>query len=129
MSLESTTPLAVYALLVLGIVAGMLGISYLLGERRRHSRNEQPYESGITPTGTAHLHFPVQFYLVAMLFVIFDVEAVYLYAWAVAAPEAGWLGFGEMAIFIGILLVALTYLWRVGALDWGPEYRRQSRRK
>lgn len=128
---ESTWPLLVYAFAVALLVTGMLGASALLGQRHRQPGTNEPYESGVALTGTAHLRLPVQFYLMAMFFVIFDLEAVFIFAWAVAVPEAGWLGFAEMAVFIGILLIALAYLWRIGALDWGgrrraaPEDRRK----
>jgi NADH-quinone oxidoreductase subunit A len=111
--------LGVYFLAVLVIVGGMIGISALLGERHREKATDEPYESGIAVTGSAQIRVPVQFYLMAMLFVIFDLEAVFIFAWAVAVPEVGWLGFGEMLVFIGVLFVALIYLWRVGALEWG----------
>ena len=119
----SLEALGLYFIAVLILVAGMVGISALLGERHRERTTEQPYESGIPATGSAHLRVPVQFYLMAMLFVIFDMESVFLFAWAVALPEAGWLGFGEMLVFIGILFIALIYLWKVGALEWGSPYQ------
>ena len=129
---ENLWPLALYFAAVLIVVAGMLGLSYVLGERhdRKPARRlevgtNRPYESGINPTGSAQVHLSVQYYLVAMLFVIFDLEAVFLYAWAVAVPETGWMGFAEMSLFVGVLLVALVYLWRVGALDWGMPDRRR----
>jgi NADH-quinone oxidoreductase subunit A len=125
MSNDPFWPLLLYFALVLGVVAAMLLLPALLGERhwRKPGRGgergtNQPYESGITPTGNAKLRVPLQYYRVAMLFVIFDLEAVYLYGWAVAAREAGWRGFVVAGIFIALLLVALVYLWRVGALDW-----------
>lgn len=116
-------PLGAYFLLVVFLVAGMLLLSHLLGERHRDLATDVPYESGIVPTGTAETRFSAKFYLVAMFFVIFDLEAVFIFAWAVAARELGWLGYGEVALFIGILLAALVYLARLGALDWGsPEW-------
>ena len=131
MSHDPFWPLLVYLALVLMVVAAMLLLPGLLGERhwrkplRRGERGTgQAYESGIAPTGNAQLRVPLQYYLVAMLFVIFDLEAVYLYGWAVAARDAGWPGFVAAGIFIALLLVALVYLWRVGALDW----RRQRER-
>lgn len=121
---EQLWPFAVYGLAVLAIAAGMIGISAVLGERHREQATDEPYESGIAVTGSAQIRLPVQFYLIAMLFVIFDLEAVYLFAWAVAVPETGWLGFGEMLVFIAVLFIALAYLWRVGALDWGTSLQR-----
>ena len=113
------------------VVAAMLGVPAVLGERHWNKRERQsesgtgiPYESGIRPTGSAQLRLPVQYYLLAMFFVIFDVEAVFLYAWALTVRETGWIGFTEAALFIAILLAALIYLWRVGALDWSAQYQR-----
>lgn len=110
-------PLGVYFALVLLLAAFMIGGSYVLGSRRRHS-GAVPYEGGIESEGSARLRLSAKFYLIAMFFVIFDLEAVFLYSWAVAARESGWAGFWEVAVFIGILVAALVYLWRVGALDW-----------
>lgn len=122
-----------YAAGVLIVIAVMLGLPALLGERhwrklerRREIATGVPYESGVRPTGNAQIRFPIQYYLVAMFFVIFDLEAVFLYAWAVVVKEAGWLGFIEATIFVAILLAALAYLWRIGALDWSARYQRPS---
>lgn len=120
-------PLLVYSAAVLVVAAGMLGISYVLGERHHQKETAEPYESGIPPTGSARLRFDVKFYLIAMFFVIFDLEAAFLFAWAIAWREVGWLGYVEVAVFVAILFVALIYLWRVGALDWGPARRRSTR--
>lgn len=117
-------PLALYTGLVLVVAAGMIGLSYLLGEHHRERATGEPFESGIETTGSARIRFPVKFYLVAMFFVIFDLESVFIYAWAVALRKVGWAGFGVAAMFIGALVAALVYLWRVGALDWGPSGRR-----
>lgn len=116
----STWPFGIYFILTLFLIIGMLFLSYLLGERRDYPQTQFPYESGILSEGSARAPFSVKFYLVAMLFVIFDLEAVFIYVWAVAARELGWRGYGEITLFIGILLLALIYLWRVGALDWAP---------
>jgi NADH-quinone oxidoreductase subunit A len=113
-------PLLLYAALVLVVAAAMLLISHLLGERRDRGATAEPYESGILPTGSARLRFGVKFYLVALFFVIFDLEAAFLLAWAIAFRELGWAGYVEALVFIAVLLVALVYLWRAGALDWGP---------
>ena len=114
-------PFAVYAAVVLFIVAAMLGLSYVLGERHRQTATGDPYESGIRTTGSARLRLSAKFYLIAMFFVIFDLEAVFVVAWAVGVLELGWAGYVEIVIFIGVLLAALVYLWRLGALDWGPQ--------
>ena len=111
-------PLAVYFVSVLLLVAAMLTLSYLLGERHREKQTDEPYESGIIATGTARVRFDVKFYLIAMFFVIFDLEAVFVYAWAVSIRETGWAGYLEMLVFIGVLASALIYLWRLGALEW-----------
>jgi NADH-quinone oxidoreductase subunit A len=117
-------PLLLYFAVVLVLVAGMLGLSYVLGERHREKATGKPYESGIPPTGSARLRFDVKFYLIAMFFVVFDLEAAFLFAWAIAFRDLGWLGYAEVVVFVGVLLVALIYLWRVGALDWSPSRRR-----
>ena len=113
-------PLALYALLVVALAAAMLVLSHLLGERHREHATDDPYESGMLPTGDTRGKLTIQFYVVAMLFVIFDIEVVFLLTWAVAARELGFAGFSAAAIFIAILLVALYYEHREGALDWGP---------
>ncbi|HEY3378220.1 MAG TPA: NADH-quinone oxidoreductase subunit A, partial [Armatimonadota bacterium] len=113
-------PLAVYFILVVVLAAGMLVVAYLLGERHRERATDDVYESGMVPTGTARLRFPADFYLIAMFFVIFDLESVFIFAWAVSLRELGWAGYGEIVLFIGVLVAALIYLWRVGALNWGP---------
>jgi NADH-quinone oxidoreductase subunit A len=115
--------LSVYVVAVLVIVGGMLLTSYLAGQRHSERATNEPYESGIVSTGSAELRFSARFYLVAMLFVIFDLEAAILFAWAVAVPETGWPAFIAVTIFVGILLAALFYEWREGALDLGPKPR------
>lgn len=112
-------PLGAYFLIVVLLVAGMLLLSHLLGERHQARATGIPYESGIVPAGSARARFSAKFYLIAMFFVIFDLEVIFLFAWAIGARELGWLGFGEAALFIGVLFAALVYLWRLGALDWG----------
>ena len=112
-------PLGVYVALVLGLVGAMLGLSYLLGQRHHDRSTDSPYESGILSEGSARVRLSAKFYLVAMFFVIFDLEAIFIFAWAVAVRETGWVGYGVAATFILVLLAALGYLWRVGALEWG----------
>jgi NADH-quinone oxidoreductase subunit A len=113
-------PLAVYLAAVVVLVAGMIGLSYILGEHHKDRATGEPYESGIVSTGSARVRLSAKFFLVAMFFVVFDLEAVFIFAWAVAARELGWIGYAEVIVFIAILLVALIYLAREGALDWGP---------
>lgn len=103
----------------------MLGISALLGEKHMDRETGEAYESGIRPTGSARLRLNAQFYLVAMFFVIFDLETAIIVAWAVGVRELGWVGYIEIVIFIGVLLAALVYLWRLGALDWGTSKSRK----
>lgn len=117
-------PLALYFLLILLVVGLMLGLSYVLGERRREQKTGEPYESGILSTGTGRVRLTARFYLIAMFFVIFDLEVVFLIAWALAAREVGWTGYIEVVVFSVILLAALFYLYRVGALEWGPKTSR-----
>ncbi len=112
-------PLGVYFLAVILIVIFMIVLSSLLGERHRDKQTDEPYESGIVSTGTARVRFDIKFYLIAMFFVIFDLEAVFIFAWAVSIRENGWQGYGEMLVFIGVLTATLIYLWRIGALEWG----------
>ena len=117
-------PLAVYFAAVAVVVIGMLGLSYLLGQRHHDRATGEPYESGIVSTGSARMRFDAKFYLNAMFFVVFDLETVFVVAWAVALHSAGWAGYLVMSIFIGVILAALIYLWRSGALDWSPIGRR-----
>jgi NADH-quinone oxidoreductase subunit A len=123
---EPLWPLAVYLAAVVVLVAGMLGLSFLLGQRHAERATGQPYESGVLPTGSAHVRFSAQFYLVAMLFVIFDLEAVFLVAWAVAFRQVGWVGYVGAVAFVGVLGVGLAYEWRMGALDWGTSRLRRA---
>jgi NADH-quinone oxidoreductase subunit A len=111
-------PLVVYAVIVGMLVVVMLGLSYVLGQRHQDRATGSPYESGILSEGSARVRFPAKFYLVAMFFVIFDLEAVFIFAWAIAVRETGWTGYAEVSLFIMVLLATLAYLWRVGALDW-----------
>lgn len=120
---------AIFLLGVVGLIAFMLGVSSLLGSKAVGRSKNDPFESGIVPTGGARLRLSAKFYLVAMLFVIFDVEALFLFAWSVSIRESGWAGFVEASIFIAILLAGLVYLWRIGALDWAPASRRERQAK
>ncbi|MGW8300992.1 MAG: NADH-quinone oxidoreductase subunit A [Desulfobacterales bacterium] len=126
-SLVTNWQLIVYGAGVLAVVVGMLLVSALLGQRHNERTTDDPYESGIIPTGSARIRFGVKFYLMAVFFVIFDLEAVFIFAWAVAARRLGWVAYAEILIFVGFLLLVLVYLWRVGALDWGTaKHRREA---
>ena len=120
-----TWPLAVYFGLVVFLAVAVLGVSYLLGQRHSEPATGEPYEGGIVPEGSAHARFSIRYALIAMFFVIFDLEAVFLFAWAVAVRELGWQGYFEVLLFAAVLLAALVYLSRIGALDWAGEPRRR----
>jgi NADH-quinone oxidoreductase subunit A len=117
-----------YAAAVGVIVLLMLGLSWVLGGRNTGRAKNEPFESGVVSVGSGQLRISAKFYLVAMFFVIFDLEAVFLYAWAVVVRQAGWAGFVEAAIFIVVLLIGLLYIWRLGGLIWAPKPRLQRRR-
>lgn len=116
--------LGVYFLLLVFIIGVILLVSWLLGPRHHEPATGAPYEGGILSEGSAHVRLSAKFYLIAMFFVVFDLEAVFIYSWAVAATELGWAGYCEIAIFMGVLVVALAYLWKLGALDWNPRRAR-----
>jgi NADH-quinone oxidoreductase subunit A len=111
-------PLAVFFILTLLFVMFILALSFILGQRHRSRASDEIYECGLVSTGTARVRFAAKFYLMAMFFVIFDLESVFILVWSVGVRELGWIGYIEISIFIGILLAALFYLWRVGALEW-----------
>ena len=116
-------PLAAYFALVVFLVSATLIVSYLLGQRHSEPATGEPYEGGIVSEGSARVRLSVRYYMVAMFFVVFDLEVVFLFAWAGAARELGWAGYGEVLVFVGVLVAALIYLWKVGALDWAREPR------
>lgn len=111
---------ALFFIVAIGLCGLMLLGAFFLGGRARARSKNTPFESGIDSVGSARLRLSAKFYLVAMFFVIFDVEALFLYAWSVSIRESGWVGFVEAFIFIMVLLAGLVYLVRVGALDWIP---------
>ncbi len=116
---------AFYIVAAFGLCALMLGLSALLGGRSGARARNEPFESGVVSASPEKLRLSAKFYLVAVFFVIFDVEALFLYSWAISVREAGWTGFVEAAVFIFILVASLIYLARIGALDWAPAYRRR----
>jgi len=121
-------PLVIYFLLTVALAAGMIFVSWLLGERHIERATNEPYESGITSSGSARLHFSVKYYLVAMFFVIFDVESIYIFGWAISIEEAGWKGYLAIVIFVAVIVAALIYLWQSGGLDWSAASLRKNKR-
>jgi NADH-quinone oxidoreductase subunit A len=113
--------LLIYAILVATIPIGTIILSRILGQRHQNPSKAEPYESGIPVTDSARLRFPSGFYLVAMFFVIFDLEVVFIFSWAIAFRDVGWAGYFTVLVFVLILAVVLVYEWRTGALDFGPQ--------
>jgi NADH-quinone oxidoreductase subunit A len=123
---ETTTslwPFVIYFIAVLLLVATMLGLSWVLGQRRANKATNMPFESGVLSVGTPQIQLSVEFYLIAIFFVIFDLETVFIFAWAVAFFDLGWEGFIAIAVFIAVLAVALVYELSTGALEWGIKTR------
>jgi NADH-quinone oxidoreductase subunit A len=116
--------MVVYFAFVVVLVAAVIGVSYLLGQRHSEPATGEPYEGGIISEGSARVRLSVRYSLVAMFFVVFDLEAVFLFAWAGAARELGWSGYWAILLFVGTLAAALVYIWRIGALDWAGKPRR-----
>jgi NADH-quinone oxidoreductase subunit A len=110
--------LLLYAAMVLALMGILLFLTRWIGEKKPTAEKLRPYECGIIPTGSARFPYPVPFYLVAIFFLIFDVEAAFNFAWAVAFHELGWAGWLEISVFIVILLFSLIYIWNKGGLDW-----------
>jgi len=111
-------PIVIYGVLVLLLVGGMIALSYLIGPRHRAPGRNVPYESGIQPTGSARVRYGARYYLVALFFLLFDIEAAIVFAWAVAVYELGWQGYIVASLFVITLLLGLIYVWRLGGLDW-----------
>ena len=114
-------PVLVQGLIAIVLAATLIVLSYLLGKRVKNKIKDTPYESGIVPTGDARQRFSVKFYLVAMLFILFDIEAIFLYPWAVVYRDLKWFGFVEMLVFVVLILSGFFYIWRKGALDWSHD--------
>lgn len=113
-------PFLIYASAVLLVVGIMLGLSHILGERHKEKLTDEPFESGIPPTGNARLRFSSHFYLIAIFFVIFDLDAVFILTWAISFRELGLAGYIGILVFIGILIAVLVYEIGIKALDFGP---------
>ncbi len=114
-------PFIIFAALVILIAAALVILSYFLGERHKEKMTDEPFESGIQPTDTARLRFNSNFFLIAMFFVIFDLDAAFIMTWAVTFRELGLAGYIGVSIFIFILMAVLIYEWGIGALDFGPK--------
>lgn len=120
-------PLVLFSAIVIVLIIALTAVSHLLGQKRKDHATEEVYESGMLSVGSAQLKISVPFYLTAILFIIFDLEAVFLFAWAISIRETGWLGYAEVFIFIAILIAGLVYLWRAGALEWRTQRQRDDR--
>jgi NADH-quinone oxidoreductase subunit A len=114
-------PVLVQIALAVVVAAALVAISFLVGQRVKSRVKDSPYESGIAPTGSARERFSVKFYLVAIVFILFDIEAVFLYPWAVVYRELKMFAFVEMLLFIVLILAGFFYIWKKGALDWSSE--------
>ena len=124
--LQTYFPIGLVLLVALLMAVVMLTIAGLLGPRRYSQVKAAPFECGSTPVGTARERFGVKFYVIALLFVVFDIEAVFIYPWAVQVRELGWNGFATMAVFAATLVAGLAYVWKKGALDWAGACRPRS---
>jgi len=119
-TIPDLTALGIYALIALILIGGMLLAAWWLGAKRPSRDKAMPYESGIIPTGSAQFSYPVPFYLVAIFFIVFDVEAAFIFTWGVAWDRLGIQGLIHITFFIIALLLGLVWLWKKGGLDWGP---------
>jgi NADH-quinone oxidoreductase subunit A len=122
-------PFMAYMGITFVLVTSIVVMSYLLGERHVERVTTEPYESGMVNTGTARLRLTIKFYLIALFFVIFDVESIFIFAWVIAFRDVGLAAYGEVLFFIGVLVAAWIYLWRQGALDWGTVWYKKEQRK
>ena len=113
--------LVVFGLMIVALIALLLFVASWLGQKTSNSEKLRPYESGVIPTGSARLWYPVPFYLVAIFFLIFDVEGAYIFSWAIAWENLGWTGWLQIGFFIGVLILGLVYIWKKGGLEWGPK--------
>lgn len=120
-ALPSYVPLLILGVVAIGFGMFTLGLSWLLGRPRPNAQKNSAYECGVPAIGTARERFPIKFFLVCMIFILFDVDAAFLYPWALIYRSLGVFGFVEMALFIGLLGGGFVYAWKVGALDWQGE--------
>ena len=127
--IEGLISLGLYVLIATGLILLLLILARFLGSRTHSQEKDAPYESAVLPTGDARLRQPVPFYLVAIFFIVFDVEAVFVVSWAVAYDLLGWAGFWQITFFIVVLFLGLLYLWKKGGLEWGSQAVRDQRRR
>lgn len=111
-------PVFIFIIITIGLVAMIVVLSELLGKKKHFPAKDMPYECGMDPIGDARSRYTVRFYVIAMFFIVFDIEAIFLYPWAVVFKSLGWFGFVEMLVFIAIISVGLIYVWGKGALEW-----------
>jgi NADH-quinone oxidoreductase subunit A len=127
---ETYVPVLIQILIALGVASAMIGFSFLLGKKVRNRVKDSPYECGIEPTGDASHRFSVKFYLVGMLFILFDIEAIFLYPWVVVFKDLNhqqrMFPFFEMLVFVGLILCGFFYIWKMGVLDWSSDADRKS---
>jgi len=124
---EQYYPILVQVMLAMAIAAGMLITSAIVGHRVKNRIKDTPYECGITPVGTTRERFSVKFYLVAMMFILFDIETIFLYPWAVVYRELRMFAFFEMLVFVALVLCGFFYIWKKGALAWAYAEQRAPR--
>ena len=127
--MSAVVSLAVYFVVVVALIGLLMLVTHLSGERHFELGTGTPYESGVPITGSARLRLSADFYLVAMFFVIFDISAVFLFAWAVSARELGWPGYIAAVVFMIETVAGLAYLWKKGAFDWGARRLREHRER
>jgi NADH-quinone oxidoreductase subunit A len=126
---ETYFPVLIQILIAIAVAGGMIGVSAVLGRRVKDRVKSMPYESGMDPVGNARERFSVKFYLVAMVFILFDIEAIFLYPWAVIYRQLRFFAFSEMLLFIILVLCGFFYIWKKGVLDWSAEDRREQGRE
>jgi NADH-quinone oxidoreductase subunit A len=118
---ETFFPVLVQIALAVIIAAALIGLSFFLGKKVKDVVKDTPYECGIAPTGSARERFSVKFYLVAIVFILFDIEAIFLYPWAVVYRELKLFAFVEMLLFVILIMSGFFYIWKKGALDWSAD--------
>lgn len=116
--MHSFAPILILFLIAAGLAGTLLLLASITGQKRPNRKKLEVFECGSHPVGTARERFPVKFYLVAILFIVFDLEVVFLYPWVIMVRDLGFFGFFEMTFFLGVLLVGLYYIWKKGALEW-----------